>query len=304
MSIVQVSGLRKSYGDEVVVQDVSFAVEEGEIFGILGPNGAGKTTVVECLEGLRVPDGGDIRVAGLDPRRDHTAMTEVLGVQLQSSELQAKMTVAEALELYGAFYRDPVDWWELAERLSLGMVLRQRFGKLSGGQRQRLFIALALIGRPKVVVFDELTTALDPRGRRETWALVEDVRRSGVTVLLVTHFMEEAQRLCDRIAVLDRGRVVAVDTPAGLIGRSEQPTVISFLPSRPLPHAQLRALPGATHVAEHGGHVTITGTDETANAVVALLATSGVTAARLRVADATLDDAFLDLTGSHSAGGS
>jgi ABC-2 type transport system ATP-binding protein len=302
MSIVQVSGLRKSYGDNVVVQDVSFAVEEGEIFGILGPNGAGKTTVVECLEGLRVPDSGYIRLAGLDPQRDRTAMTEVLGVQLQSSELQPKITVVEALELYSAFYRDPLDWRELADRLSLGSVLRQRFGKLSGGQRQRLFIALALLGRPKVAVFDELTTALDPRGRRETWALIEDVCRSGVTVLLVTHFMEEAQRLCDRIAVLDHGRLVAVDTPAGLISRSEQPTVISFVPSRPLSHAELRALPGAVSVAEHGGHVTITGTDETANAVVALLAAGGVTAARLRVADATLDDAFLDLTGTSPEG--
>jgi len=162
MSIVQVSGLRKSYGDKVVVHDVSFAVQEGEIFGILGPNGAGKTTAVECLEGLRVPDAGEIRVAGLDPQRDHSALTEVLGVQLQSSELQPKMTVVEALELYSAFYRDPLDWRVLSDQLSLGSVLHQRFGKLSGGQRQRLFIALALVGRPRVVVFDELTTALDP----------------------------------------------------------------------------------------------------------------------------------------------
>lgn len=303
MSIVQVNGLRKSYGDKVVVHEVSFAVEEGEIFGILGPNGAGKTTVVECLEGLRTPDAGDIRVVGLDPHRDHAALTEVLGVQLQSSELQPRMTVVEALELYSAFYRDPLDLHELADRLALGSVLRQRFGKLSGGQRQRLFIALALVGRPRVMVFDELTTALDPRARRETWALIEEVRRSGVTVLLVTHFMEEAQRLCDRIAVLDRGRVVAVDTPSGLISTSGRPTVISFRPSHPLQHADLCALPGAVSVAEHGGHVTITGTDETANAVVGLLAANRVTAAHLRVVDATLDDAFLHLTGPNPKAG-
>ncbi|WP_158852771.1 ABC transporter ATP-binding protein [Saccharothrix deserti] len=302
MSIVQVSGLRKSYGDKVVVRDASFAVEEGEIFGILGPNGAGKTTVVECIGGLRVPDAGDIRVAGLDPRWDHAAMTEVLGVQLQSSELQPKMTVVEALELYSAFYRNPLDWRTLADRLALGPLLHQRFGKLSGGQRQRLFIALALVGRPQVAVFDELTTALDPRARRDTWALIENVRQSGVTVLLVTHYMEEAQRLCDRIAVLDRGRVVAIDTPSGLISMSDSPTVISFRPSRPLPHTDLQALPGAVSVAEHGGHVTITGTDETANAVIGLLAAGRVIATQLRVVDATLDDAFLHLTGPNPRG--
>jgi ABC-2 type transport system ATP-binding protein len=303
MPIVEVNGLRKSYGGKDVVRDVSFAVDEGEIFGILGPNGAGKTTVVECVEGLRTPDAGDIRVAGLDPRRDQTAMAEVLGVQLQTSELQPKLTVSEALELYSAFYSDPLDWRTLADRLSLGSLLHQRFGKLSGGQRQRLFIALALVGRPRVVVFDELTTALDPRARRETWTLVEEVRRSGVTILLVTHFMEEAQRLCDRIAVLDRGRIVAIDTPAGLIRLSDSQTVISFRPSRPLPDADLRALPGALSVAEHGGQLTITGTDETANAVISLLAANGVTAAQLRVLDATLDEAFLHLTGTNPKAG-
>ncbi|MFC4592074.1 ABC transporter ATP-binding protein [Sphaerisporangium corydalis] len=296
MAIIEVNGLRKAYGGRPVVDGVSFAVEEGEIFGILGPNGAGKTTTVECVEGLRVPDGGTVRVAGLDPVADHERVTPLLGAQLQESELQAKLTVREALELYSAFYPRPADWRPLAERLGLDGVLTTRFGKLSGGQRQRLFIALALIGDPRVVVLDELTTGLDPRGRRDTWKLIEDVRDSGVTVLLVTHFMEEAQHLCDRVAVIHAGRVAALDTPQGLIGRAASSTVISLTPSRPLDDADLAALPAVASLERKDGRLVINGTDETVDAVISLLARHRVTAHRLRVADATLDDAFLDLT--------
>ncbi|GGZ26476.1 ABC transporter ATP-binding protein [Streptomyces poonensis] len=296
MSVIEVSELRKSYGGRAVVDGVSFAVEEGEIFGILGPNGAGKTTTVECVEGLRVPDAGRVRVAGLDPVADHEAVTRVLGAQLQESEIQPKLTVRETLELYAAFYPNPADWRPLAERLNLSGKLGTRFARLSGGQKQRLFIALALIGNPRVVVLDELTTGLDPRARRDTWELIEDVRAGGVTVLLVTHFMEEAQRLCDRIAVIDRGRVAALDTPAGLIRRSAGATVISFTSSAPLDDSELAALPGVTSVEHKDGRITLAGTDETVNAVITLLARSRVTAHQLRVTDATLDDAFLDLT--------
>ncbi|MEV6021187.1 ABC transporter ATP-binding protein [Streptomyces sp. NPDC051997] len=296
MSVIEVSGLRKSYNGRAVVDDVSLTVEEGEIFGILGPNGAGKTTTVECVEGLRVPDAGRVRVAGLDPFTDREATSRVLGAQLQESELQPKLTVREALELYSAFYPDPADWRTLAERLDLTDRLGTGFGKLSGGQKQRLFIALALIGSPRVVVLDELTTGLDPRARRDTWALIEDVRDRGVTVLLVTHFMEEAQRLCDRIAVIDKGRVAALDTPAGLIRRSAGSTVISFTPSAPLDERDLAALPALASVGHKDGRVTLSGTDETVNAVITLLARHRVTAHQLRVTDATLDDAFLDLT--------
>ncbi|MFS4096130.1 ATP-binding cassette domain-containing protein [Streptomyces sp. AF1A] len=295
-SVIEVTDLRKSYGGRAVVDGVSFAVEEGEIFGVLGPNGAGKTTTVECVEGLRVPDAGRVRVAGLDPVADHDEVARILGAQLQQSELQPKLTVREALELYAAFYPRPADWRPLAERLGLADRLSTRFGKLSGGQRQRLFIALALIGGPRVVVLDELTTGLDPRARRDTWQLIEDVRDSGVTVLLVTHFMEEAQRLCDRIAVIDRGRLAALDTPAGLIRRSAGATVISFTPSAPLPEEELAALPALASVEHRDGRVTLSGTDETVNAVITLLARARVTAHQLRVLDATLDDAFLDLT--------
>ncbi|MER7689385.1 ABC transporter ATP-binding protein [Streptomyces sp. NPDC097610] len=296
MSVIEVTGLRKSYGGRPVVDGVSFAVEEGEIFGILGPNGAGKTTTVECVEGLRIPDAGRVRVTGLDPVADHEQVARVLGAQLQESELQAKLTVREALELYAAFSPHPADWRPLAERLGLTAKLTTRFAKLSGGQKQRLFIALALIGNPRVVVLDELTTGLDPRARRDTWQLIEDVRASGVTVLLVTHFMEEAQRLCDRIAVIDKGRVAALDTPAGLIRRSAGSTVISFTPSAPLDEGDLNALPALASVEHKDGRITLSGTDETVNAVITLLARRHITAHQLRVSDATLDDAFLDLT--------
>ncbi|MEU6361256.1 ABC transporter ATP-binding protein [Streptomyces albidoflavus] len=297
MPIIEVSGVRKAYGGRTVVDGISFTVEEGEIFGILGPNGAGKTTTVECVEGLRHPDAGSVKVAGLDPVRDRDGVTRVLGAQLQESELQPKITVQEALQLYAACYPDPADWRALAGRLGLTEKLSTRFAKLSGGQKQRLFIALALIGNPRVVVLDELTTGLDPRARRETWALIEEVRDSGVTVLLVTHFMEEAQRLCDRIAVIDKGRVAALDTPAGLVSRAAGAVVTTFTPSAPLPAADLAALPKLASHEERDGHVTLTGTDETVTALLALLARTGTTAHRLRIVEATLDDAFLDLTG-------
>ncbi|MET8475267.1 ABC transporter ATP-binding protein [Streptomyces sp. NPDC006422] len=295
--LIEVAGLRKTYAGRAVVDGVSFTVGEGEIFGVLGPNGAGKTTTVECVEGLRAPDEGRVRVAGLDPVRDHARVTGILGAQLQESEIQPKLTVREALELYSAFYPDPLDWRPLAERLRLTDKLGTRFAKLSGGQKQRLFIALALVGNPRVVVLDELTTGLDPRSRRDTWELIEEVRAGGVTVLLVTHFMEEAQRLCDRIAVIDNGRVAALDTPAGLISRAASSTVISFTPSTPLDEDALAGLPALTSVGHKDGRITLNGTDDTVTALLTLLARQHITAHQLRVSDATLDDAFLDLTG-------
>ena len=221
MPIVEVKGLYKRYGDRAAVDGVSFDVREGEIFGILGSNGAGKTTTAECVSGLRAPDEGTVRVAGLDPVADRRVLTELLGAQLQQSELQPELTVQEALDLYASFYPRPADGTALAERLGLEHVLDTRFAKLSGGQQQRLFIALALIGSPRVVVLDELTTGLDPRGRRETWSLIEEIRDSGVTVLLVTHFMEEAAR-CRRAIVMHKGRVAMDGTPREVFSRVEE----------------------------------------------------------------------------------
>ncbi|MBE8519146.1 ABC transporter ATP-binding protein [Amycolatopsis sp. H6(2020)] len=216
MPLIEVTDLRKRYGTRVAVDGVSFTVERGEIFGILGTNGAGKTTTVECLQGLRQADGGTISVLGLDPATDHAALTRRVGVQLQESRLPAKLRVREALELFAAFYPQPADIDVLLDQLDLREHARSSFGKLSGGQKQRVSIALALVGRPELAILDELTTGLDPHARRETWRLVEGVRATGVTVLLVTHFMDEAERLCDRVAIFDAGRVVATGTPTEL----------------------------------------------------------------------------------------
>jgi ABC-2 type transport system ATP-binding protein len=297
MPVVEVSNLHKRYGAKVAVEDVSFTVEEGEIFGILGPNGAGKTTTVECVEGLRTPDRGTVSVLGLDPRRDHAELTRRLGVQLQAGELPDKMKVGEALDLYASFHRRPADTGRLIEELGLAGTLRTRYGRLSGGQKQRVSIALALVGDPQVAILDELTTGLDPQARRDTWRLIEGVRARGVTIVLVTHFMEEAEHLCDRLAVIDAGRVVAVDTPAGLISRSAPEQSVRFRPSAPLDDHLLKDLPEVRTVTKRGGQVVVTGTDGLLQAVTSVLARNHVIAADLRVEQGSLDDAFLALTG-------
>lgn len=220
MPVIEVRDLHKRYGDTVAVDDVSFSVNQGEIFGILGPNGAGKTTSVECVAGLRTADRGTVSVLGLDSRRDRHELRQRLGMQLQRSALPEKLKVAEALELYASFYRHPADRAELLDVLGLSGKRDTAFKKLSGGQQQRLSIALALVGNPEIAVLDELTTGLDPHARREVWRMIQGIRERGVTVLLVTHFMDEAERLCDRVAVIDAGRVVATDTPAGLVTRA------------------------------------------------------------------------------------
>jgi ABC-2 type transport system ATP-binding protein len=298
--MIEVQNLHKTYGDTVAVDDVSFTVQEGEIFGILGPNGAGKTTTVECIEGLRAPDTGRISVLGLDPRRDRAELTQRLGVQLQDSQLPDQLRVAEALRLNSAFYRNPADWHALMDTLGLKDKSKTPFGKLSGGQKQRLSIALALLGSPRVAVLDELTTGLDPQARRDTWELIEGVRDRGVTIVLVTHFMEEAERLCDRVALIDAGKVVAIDTPAGLAGRVEAGQRIQFRPSVPFDDALLAQLPEVTHVIRRGDVVVVTGNDNALNAVTSVLARHQIVAHQLRVDQASLEDAFLALTGKHS----
>jgi ABC-2 type transport system ATP-binding protein len=298
-AVIDVQNLHKTYGDTVAVDDVSFTVQEGEIFGILGPNGAGKTTTVECIEGLRAPDSGQISVLGLDPRRDRPELTQRLGVQLQDSQLPDQLRVAEALRLNSAFYRHPADWHVLMDTLGLTSKSKTPFGKLSGGQKQRLSIALALLGSPRVAVLDELTTGLDPQARRDTWELIEGVRDRGVTIVLVTHFMEEAERLCDRVALIDAGKVVAIDTPAGLAERVEDGQRIQFRPSVPFDDALLTRLPDVTHVIRRGDVVVVTGNDNALNAVTSVLARNQIVAHQLRVDQASLEDAFLALTGRH-----
>jgi ABC-2 type transport system ATP-binding protein len=217
---LEVSGLRKTYGKKTAVDGLSLLVAEGEVFGILGPNGAGKTTTVECAEGLRQPDGGSIRVFGIDPYRDRAAARRLVGAQLQESQLPDKITVAEAVSLYASFYPVAADTEALIARLGLTEQRNTRYRKLSGGQKQRVSIALALVGRPRLVVFDELTTGLDPAARRESWRLVTELRDDGVTVLLVTHYADEAERLCDRVALIQAGRLTACGRPDELIARS------------------------------------------------------------------------------------
>ena len=293
---ISVEHLHKRYPDVVAVDDVTFSVEEGEIFGILGPNGAGKTTTVECIAGLRAPDGGRLEVAGLDPRRDHEALAQILGVQLQAAELPEKLRVGEALALFASFYERPEDPELLLEALGIADKRDTRFGKLSGGQRERLSIALALIGRPRIAILDELTTGLDPAARRDTWQLVEDVRARGVTVVLVTHFMEEAERLCDRVAMIDAGRVVALDAPSALAAAVQGGQRIRFRPSQPLDDGVLLALPEVESVARDGEDVVVTGGDEVLLALAAALSRAGVVPERLRTEQATLEDAFVTLT--------
>jgi ABC-2 type transport system ATP-binding protein len=292
--VIEVAGLTKRYAGQAVVDGISFHVDQGEIFGILGPNGAGKTTAVECMEGLRRRDAGEVRILGLDPKTDGHRLHQRIGVQLQQAQLQDRLKVREALELYASFYPHPADWRELLERWGLAAKAGTKFGKLSGGQKQRLFIALALVGNPEVVFLDELTSGLDPGARRATWDLIAQVRNSGVTVLLVSHFMDEVEELCDRVAILERGRIAALDTPAGLVDSAGAQYRVRF---RPLDEQSLGALPGVRAVSRRGEQVTVTGAGDFAAAVTAELARRQIVAAGLRIEGRSLDSAYVALTG-------
>jgi ABC-2 type transport system ATP-binding protein len=299
MPIIEVTHLRKTYGSTIAVDDVSLSVDEAEIFGIVGPNGAGKTTTVESISGLRTPDRGTVRVFGLDPTGARRAVRSRVGVQLQASQMPDKMRVREALELYASFYAEPLDPVVLATEVGIEGRMEARFSTLSGGEKQRLSIALALIGDPEVVILDELTTGLDPQARRETWALVERIRDRGVTVVLVTHFMEEAERLCDRVALVDGGRVVAVDTPEALAGRARPfAQQIRFRAPEPFDHRRLTALAHVREVTADGDDVIVSGDDGVLLSLATALAQDGITATHLRMDVPTLDDAFLALTGT------
>jgi ABC-2 type transport system ATP-binding protein len=294
---VEIAHLRKTYGPVVAVDDVSFSVAEGEIFGILGPNGAGKTTTAECLLGLRTPDAGSIRVLGLDPAEDLDDLHVIVGAQLQQSALPGKLKVSEILDLYQSFYPQPAGADELIEALGLAAKRNDYYRSLSGGQRQRLSVALALIGRPKIAVLDEMTTGLDPGARRDAWELIERMRKRGVTIILVTHFMEEAERLCDRVALLDSGRVAALDTPAGLTALASGGKQVRFVPSAPFDDRLLTELPEVRTVEHNGSHVVVTGAGQLVNAVILTLATAGVTARDVQLDSWSLEDAFVKLTG-------
>jgi len=296
-AIIEVEGLRKAYGRTVAVDDISFTVNRGEIFGILGPNGAGKTTTVETVAGLRSPDAGRLRVLGLDPHHQGPELRQQLGLQLQQAALPERIKVWEALELFSSFYRHPRDWRQLLEQWGLGEKRNAAFAGLSGGQRQRLFIALALVGDPELVILDELTAGLDPQARRATWELVAAIRDAGTTVVLVTHFMDEAERLCDRLAIIDEGRIVAQGAPAELIRPLSTESQVRFTVAAGFDGAWLEGVAGVSRVVKEGHQVVVHGTGPLMARVATALADRDLAAADLRSEQATLEDVFLALTG-------
>ena len=299
-SIIEVQNLRKTYGRTVAVDDISFEVAEGEIFGLLGPNGAGKTTTVECLQGLRHPDSGNIRVLGLDPRLEAQTLRRRIGSQLQESALPDRIKVWEALDLFASVTSNALDWPVLLEQWGLAEKRKASFSSLSGGQRQRLFIALALVNNPELVFLDEMTTGLDPAARRVAWDLIRAIRDRGTTVVLVTHFMDEAENLCDRVAIVDRGKIVASDSPQGLITRHASEVRVIFTSEKTdLPW--LEKIPGVLRVTRKGPRVEVEGSGPVLALVAAALVEHGIVPSDLRVEQPNLEDVFLKLTG-HTAG--
>ena len=299
MELIDVQGLTKSYLQRPVVRGVSFTVGEGEVFGILGPNGAGKTTTVEMIGGLRTRDAGSVSVAGFDPALEERELRELLGMQLQESRQPAKITVREAIDLYRSFYRTPRPTDELLERFGLGEKADTRFEHPSGGQQQRLSVALALVGNPRIAILDELTTGLDPGARREIWAFLKSLVLDGVTIVLVTHSMEEAQFLCDRVAIIDDGRITALDTPAKLAHSGGQTvTTFTILGGDP---TGLADLPSVAEVVVHPDGVTVRGSEASPVEVLNHLARAGVSFEGLRVSAPSLDDAYVSLTRKEAA---
>jgi ABC-2 type transport system ATP-binding protein len=296
-TVIRVSGIRKTYGSTVAVDDVSFDVVGGEIFGLIGPNGAGKTTTMECVEGLRIPDRGVISVLGLDPFRDVYELQDRIGVQLQAAQLQKRIKVWEAVNLWASLYPHPVDGDALLQQLGLFDKRQAWFMTLSGGQKQRLFIALALINDPEVVFLDELTTGLDPQARRAIWDLVRGIRDRGKTVCLTTHLMEEAERLCDRVAIIDRGRIIDVDTPAALVRRHCPERTVVLTTDEPA-GARFEAIPNITSVTHDGSRFTIGGNgDDLVTEVIRCVSEHRIRVTDFRTVFPTLEDVFLKLTG-------
>ena len=295
-SIITVKNLRKTYGKLVAVDDISFEIEEGEIFGFLGPNGAGKTTTVECLQALRNPDSGDISIGGINPKHDAPACRRLIGSQLQESALPDRIKVWEALDLFGSVSPNAADWQILLEQWGLTEKKNASFSALSGGQRQRLFIALALVNNPKVVFLDEMTTGLDPAARRVAWDLIRAIREKGATVVLVTHFMDEAENLCDRLAVVNHGRIIASGTPHGLITQYAPELRVIFTSEKPvLPW--LKDVKGVKNVSVTGKRVEVTGSGPVLALTAVALAAHGIVPDDLRSVQPSLEDVFLKLTG-------
>jgi ABC-2 type transport system ATP-binding protein len=298
--IIVVNNLRKTYDTTIAVDDISFIVNEGEIFGLLGPNGAGKTTTIECLQALRPYDSGTVTVLGYDPRTKAQELRRQIGSQLQESALPDRIKVWEALDLFSSVTPDALDWHVLLGQWGLAEKRKATFSSLSGGQRQRLFIALALVNNPKVVFLDEMTTGLDPAARRVAWDLIRSIRDRGTTVVLVTHFMDEAEKLCDRVAVVDRGCIVATDTPQGLITEYASEVRVIFTTE----HQGLiflNEIAEVHNITRNMSRVEVEGNGPILALVAAALVEHGIVPYDLRVEQPSLEDVFLKLTG-HSAG--
>lgn len=297
-SVIEVKNIRKKYGDFTAVDGISLTIQQGEIFGIVGPNGAGKSTTVETMMGLRKPDSGSVTVLGMDPIAQRSAVAERIGIQLQQAALPQRIRVEEALELFATFYQRTIPYGPLLEQWGLNDKRNTYFRDLSGGQKQRLFIALALLNDPEIVFLDELTTGLDPQARRSTWELVASIREQGRTVVMVTHFMDEAQELCDHIAIIDHGQVIATDTPSGLIAALDSNARVLFRANGDTPLDELKQLPGITDVRRRGEDVVVSGQSEgLVPAVISTLEKHHISFKNLRTEQADLEDVFLSLTG-------
>ncbi len=296
-NVIEVQHLHKTYGETVAVEDVSFTVQKGEIFGIVGPNGAGKTTTIESIIGLRKPDGGTVSVLAMNPQTEPKKVGNRIGTQLQEAALPERLKVWEALDLYASFYEKTVPWQPLLETWGLAEKRNTQFGNLSGGQKQRLFISLALLNDPEIVFLDELTTGLDPQARRATWDLVRAIRDQGKTVVLITHFMDEIEALADRVAIIDHGRLIALDTPANLIAQLNGETQVRFTTQNGFDVAVLRDVAGVTAVSQQAQQVTVSGGGPLLANVAARLAQDNIAPTDLQVQQANLEDVFLTLTG-------
>jgi ABC-2 type transport system ATP-binding protein len=295
-AVIDISNLRKTYRSTVAIDDVSFQVIDGEIFGLLGPNGAGKTTTVECLQGLRRQDSGTIRVLGLDPTADAQTLKKQIGSQLQESALPDRIKVWEALDLFASTSAGSVNWSTLIEQWGLKENRNAAFGTLSGGQRQRLLIALALVNDPKVVFLDEMTTGLDPAARRVTWGLIKAIRDRGTTVILVTHFMDEAENLCDRIAIMNNGKIAAMDTPQNLINHYGNIIKVIFSTDR-TDIDWLKTVPHVHSFSRHGQKIEVEGDGPVLALVASELVKHGIMPLDLRKEQPSLEDVFLKITG-------
>ena len=296
---VECRDLRKYFADVKAVDGLDLTVERGECFGLLGPNGAGKTTTIEILEGLTVPDSGKVEILGLNWKDAERELRERVGISLQETQLPEKLTVLETLRLFRSFYRDGRDPDQLLRELSLDEKRNARYGKLSGGQKQRLAVACALIGNPDILFLDEPTTGLDPQSRLQLWEVVARFRETGGTVLLTTHYMEEAQRLCDRIAIVDHGRLIALGTPADLIARLEARNIIEFTSDPELSEEAIRALPLCLGCSKHGDkwQLRVDALAEAVPQLLSLIERSGAKLVTLSTHEATLEDLFVSLTG-------